>query len=270
MSRLAPVQATSHGHPVTSGIRTIDSYVSWGAAEVATAAQHYTEDLVLLPASSMHQYHEPLLKDGVSTITGVVVPTGPRESLFKSVRGKRWYVCMQKPFKLHAKFGEMLRAVLEADPEGLLILHHAGLAVRDWGLDPSRVHYLAPLPHHELMALYRSADVVLDSYYAGGCTTTREALEAGAVVVTLPAKYLGGRWTKAFYDILGVSDAVAADEDDYVALAVSIARDAATRDAIKAKIASNLHKMWRSQDAVDHWTDVLLRLAHGSGPGSEL
>lgn len=69
---------------------------------------------------------------------------------------------------------------------------------------------------------------------------------------------------------MGVSDAVAADEDDYVALAVSIARDAAKRDAIKAKISSNIHKMWRSQDAVDHWTDVLLRLAHGSGPGSEL
>jgi predicted O-linked N-acetylglucosamine transferase (SPINDLY family) len=69
---------------------------------------------------------------------------------------------------------------------------------------------------------------------------------------------------------LGVSDAVAADEDDYVALTVSIARDAAKRDAIKAKIASHIHKMWRSQDAVDHWTDVLLRLAHGSGPGSEL
>jgi len=51
---------------------------------------------------------------------------------------------------------------------------------------------------------------------------------------------------------LGVSDAVAADEDDYVALTVSIARDAAKRDAIKAKIASHIHKMWRSQDAVDH------------------
>ena len=142
-------------------------------------------------------------------------------------------------------------------PEGVIILH-AG-ADRDWGLG-SRVVYLDPLPHHELLALYREADVVLDSYYAGGCTTTREAFEMGAVVVTLPAKYLGGRWTLAFYQILGIKEAVAADEDDYARLAALIGRDGDLRDSIKAKIAANLHKMWRNDAAVDHWTDVLLRL----------
>ena len=82
----------------------------------------------------------------------------------------------------------------------------------------------------------------------------------GAVVVTLPAKYLGGRWTLAFYQILGIKEAVAADEDDYARLAALIGRDDDLRDSIKAKIAANLQKMWRSTRAVDHWTDVLLRL----------
>ena len=258
MSRLAPVQVTSHGHPVTSGIQTIDYYVSWAAAEVDSAADHYTEELVLLPSEDMHQYHDPVLKDGMSTVTHHKVPNGSREALFPSITGERWYVCMQKPFKLHARFGDMLRKVLEADPEGVVILH-AG-ADRDWGLDSTRVVFLDPLPHHELLALYREADVVLDSYYAGGCTTTREAFEMGAVVVTLPAKYLGGRWTLAFYQILGIKEAIATDEDDYARLAAAIGRDGALRDSIKAKIATNLHRMWRSDAAVDHWTDVLLRL----------
>ena len=61
MSRLAPVQVTSHGHPVTSGIGTIDYYVSWGAAEIDSAADHYTEELVLLPSEDMHQYTTPSL-----------------------------------------------------------------------------------------------------------------------------------------------------------------------------------------------------------------
>jgi predicted O-linked N-acetylglucosamine transferase (SPINDLY family) len=56
------------------------------------------------------------------------------------------------------------------------------------------------------MALYSLADVVLDSYHAGGCTTTREALEVGALVVTLPAKYLGSRWSAAYYTIMGVTE----------------------------------------------------------------
>merc|ERR1711871_548786 len=218
-------------------------------------------ELVLLPSEDMHQYHDPVLMNGMSTVTHHKVPNGSREALFPSITGKRWYVCMQKPFKLHARFGDMLRKVLDADPEGIVILH-AG-ADRDWDLG-DRVVYLAPLPHHELLALYREADVVLDSYYAGGCTTTREAFEMGAVVVTLPAKYLGGRWTLAFYDILGVTDAVAVDKDDYVRLVVTIGRDDTLRKSIKSKIAKNIHKMWRCEKAVENWSNALLNIAKGN------
>ena len=77
--------------------------------------------------------------------------------------------------------------------------------LRRAGVDLSRVGFVQQQPHHRLMALYSLADVVLDSYHAGGCTTTREALEVGAIVVTLPAKYLGSRWSAAYYTIMGVT-----------------------------------------------------------------
>ena len=259
MSRLAPIQVTSHGHPVTSGIPTIDYYVSWEAAEIDTASEHYIEKLVLLPSNNIHQYYNPVFKGGISTITKQRVNNSSRDILFPNISGKRWYVCMQKPFKLHPCFGNMLQNVLEKDDEGIIILH--GGAERDWGLDMSRVYYLNELPHHELLALYREADVVLDSYYAGGCTTTREAFEMGAVVVTLPAKYLGGRWTKAYYDILGVSDAIAKDKDDYAKLAVSIACNPSLKASISSKISENIHKMWRSEEAVNNWTEIFLQLS---------
>ena len=78
----------SHGHPVTSGIpkHTMDYYISWAAAESPAAESpaaesftaessaaespaakgrrqpqgHYTEELLLLPASTMHQYCQSL------------------------------------------------------------------------------------------------------------------------------------------------------------------------------------------------------------------
>lgn len=263
MSRLAPIQVTSHGHPVTSGIPTIDYYVSWEAAEIDTASEHYIEKLVLLPSNNIHQYYNPVFKGGISTITKQTVNNSSRDILFPDISGKRWYVCMQKPFKLHPCFGNMLQNVLEKDDEGIIILH--GGAERNWGLDMSRVYYLNELPHHELLALYREADVVLDSYYAGGCTTTREAFEMGAVVVTLPAKYLGGRWTKAYYDILGVSDAIAKDKDDYAKLAVSIACNPSLKASISSKISENIHKMWRSEEAVNNWTEIFLQLSQKNG-----
>ena len=51
LSKLAKIQACTHGHPVTSGIpRNIMNYfISWEAAEIDTAQEHYTEELVLIP-----------------------------------------------------------------------------------------------------------------------------------------------------------------------------------------------------------------------------
>ncbi len=71
-------------------------------------------------------------------------------------------------------------------PQARLILHaidkDAGRATvlqryERAGIDLTRVDWLPVLPRTRLLALYHLADVVLDSYYASGCTTSREALE---------------------------------------------------------------------------------------------
>src|SRR6202022_4382812 len=55
--RLAPVQCTSWGHPVTSGFPTIDYFLSSDLMEPAEADAHYSERLVRLPNLSIH--YEP-------------------------------------------------------------------------------------------------------------------------------------------------------------------------------------------------------------------
>ena len=148
---------------------------------------------------------------------------------------------MQKPFKFAPDFAAMLVEMLAHDPDARLLLHdeirggahevmarhlrreaiRLGVGLRE------RVHWVPEQPHYRLMALYRLADVVLDSYFAGGLTTTREALEVGAMIVTLPSTYLGSRWTAAIYNIMGFDDLVAKDPHDYVQIAVRAATDAA-------------------------------------------
>jgi predicted O-linked N-acetylglucosamine transferase (SPINDLY family) len=49
--RLAPLQAASWGHPETSGLPTIDYYLSAEAFEPPGAQQYYTERLVTLPGT---------------------------------------------------------------------------------------------------------------------------------------------------------------------------------------------------------------------------
>jgi len=178
---------------------------------------------------------------------------------------------MQKPFKRQPAFDEMLASVLERDPNGRLLLHDVDSSaearrtalsrLEAAGCDMRRVHLIPELPHHRLLALYTHAEVVLDSYPASGCTTTREALEVGALVVTLPAQYLGSRWTLAFYSIIGVTDLVASSTEDYVRIAVEMGTDVGARERMRSRISANLHKMYQRQEAIEAWIQTLLRIA---------
>src|SRR5262249_8223166 len=55
-SRLAPVQCITWGHPVTTGIPTLDYFVSSGLLEADGAAEHYTERLVRLKTLPIYYY----------------------------------------------------------------------------------------------------------------------------------------------------------------------------------------------------------------------
>jgi len=280
MVRLAPLTAVSHGHPVSSGIPrdAMDYYISWAAAELPTAQEHYTEELALLPARTMHQYYESRIGPGGTSVADGGAFRSLRRADFELPARGHWYLCMQKPFKLSPAFDKMLAGIHAADPDGLIILHDVqfkGMGptsqqnkriykerLRRAGVDLSRLHFVRQQPHHRLMALYSLADVVLDSYYAGGCTTTREALEVGARVVTLPAKYLGSRWSLAYYSIMGETELVAKDERHYVELAVRMATDADAAAAARQRILDNVHKLFHRDEAVEAWSTLLRRLAH--------
>jgi len=100
----------------------------------------------------------------------------------------------------------------------------------------------------------------LDSYYAGGCTTTREALEIGAPVITLPGKYLGGRWSLAYYNIIGIQDLIAKDKEDYVKLALTYGTNKEKNVEMREKILGNIHKIFYSEEAIQSWLEVFQKI----------
>merc|ERR1712151_99741 len=122
----------------------------------------------------------------------------------------KWYFCSQASFKYSMGFDKILGDIQRTDPNAVIILMQLttktleGLKERteqrlvsEGGLDLSRVVFIPKMQHHELMAMYKLSDVVLDSVYFGGDTTTREAFEVGAPIVTYPGKTIGQRWTQA-------------------------------------------------------------------------
>eukprot|EP00804_Cyclotella_cryptica_P023508 CCRYP_012167-RA/>CCRYP_012167-RA protein AED:0.04 eAED:0.04 QI:92/1/1/1/1/1/2/146/712 len=277
MQRLAPVQANSIGHPITSGIHrsVMQYYISWGAAElpIEESQKHYTEELKLLPSDIVYQYYEPRIlpgsrsrADGMSfghiSLRDFHVPTD-----------KNVYLCMQKPFKFHPEVDELLCGIMQKDPDSWLILHRESAnqevfvnRLVNKGCDLSRITFLEAQPHHRLLALYRDSTVILDSYPAGGDTTTREVLEMGKALVTLPARLLGGRWTEGYMTTIGLEKQtmerlVASTPEQYVDLAVKLGTDKIMRDEVEADIRSKVRNLFHREEAVAAWQEMFLEIS---------
>ena len=246
-ARLAPVQCVTWGHPVTSGLDTLDYFISNPHMDPPGAEHHYAERLVRLSRFTSH-YRRP-----------DPPPPGGRETLGLSATA-HLYVCPQSLFKLHPGFDQVLAEILRADPEGEIILLEGrhrqwrqALERRFAAVMPDvagRVRFLPRLPREAFFNLLAVSDVMLDPTPFCGGNTTLEALAVGTPVVTYPGAFLRGRLTYALYRQMGIDTCVAADLQDYVAIATRLAMDPAARGATVAAIEETRGAVFEDDEIV--------------------
>ena len=259
-SRLAPVQCAFWGHPVTTGIATIDYFLSSELLETGEADQHYTETLVRLPVLPVY-YYRPALP----------TPLKGRE-VFGLPEGRHLYACPQSLFKLHPDFDPILGEILRRDPKGILILLQGKYP--SWaeilrkrfastlGEGAERVLFLDRLGRTDFLNLNALVDVLLDPLHFGGGNTSYEALAFGVPIVTLPSPYLRGRITLALYKQMNVLDCVARDSEEYVKIAVRLGTDPEYRAQLGAKILAASPVLFENLSGV-RALEVFIRSAVG-------
>src|SRR5438105_4568020 len=69
------------------------------------------------------------------------------------------------------------------------------------------------------------ADIVLDTFPAAGLASTCDALSVGLPVVTLAGATHAGRLGMDILAAIGREELIAANQDDYIRIAVELARD---------------------------------------------
>jgi protein O-GlcNAc transferase len=233
-ARLARVQCTTWGHPETTGIPTIDYYISGVDLEPPGADEHYSERLIRL--RSLPTYYHKLS----------LLPPARTRRFFGLEDDDHLYLCSQAPFKLHPSFDAMLGKILRADPRGRLLFIRGQnpqwthqLLRRFHRSLPGLMDRISFIPHQsgrDYMHLLTVCDVLLDSTHFGGGNTHFKAFTVGAAVVTLPGAFARSRVASACYRKIGVLDCIAADEADYVRIALRLGTDAPWRDEIRRRI----------------------------------
>ena len=210
-ARLARVQCVTLGHPVTSGIPTIDYFLSSDLLEPADADAHYTERLVRF-ANSPHYLSAP-------RIVGPPLSRGN----FPLPCDTRWYVCHQTLFKIHPDFDRIIGEILRRDPKGIAVFFTGQQP--DW-TSLTRTPAGIPFGPH-FAGLFSAADAIrgVSRVPASGRRADRfgpflrrhddlSALALGVPLVTLPGAFARGRGTAAVYRRIGVFDCIAQSPED--------------------------------------------------------
>ncbi|MBI2315602.1 MAG: tetratricopeptide repeat protein [Betaproteobacteria bacterium] len=257
--RLAPVQLLTWGHPVTSGIDSVDYFVSSEMLEAQENQAHYSETLIRLPGYFMPRYRRPLLG-------------GPR--LSRAELGLRadahLYFCAQTIIKLHPDFDFALKAILERDPRAEILLMETvpllGQQARSrlaasLGAGASRVRFLPHMPNDRFLQFIAAADVILDTFHFGGNNSSCEALSLGTPMVTLPGDFLGGRFTLGHYREIGIPDCVASSAEDFVRIALRLGTEREYRTDLSRRIAERAPDLFDRPDAARSLGQALLRIA---------
>ena len=104
------------------------------------------------------------------------------------------------------------------------------------GISPERLLLEGGSPRAELLAAYRKVDIALDPFPYPGGTTSVEALWMGVPVITRCGDRFLAHVGETIAHNAGLSDWIAADEDSYVAKAVTFASDLERLDELRAAL----------------------------------
>lgn len=250
--RLAPVQCTGWGHPVTTGMPTIDYFISSELMEPDNARQHYSEKLIQLPNIGL-VYEKPRrpLKPKTRRDFGL------NENAFI-------YLCAQSLFKYLPRHDYIFPRIARNVPAARFVFisnvgdaamrifqnrlkaafNAQGLRFEDFCL------FLPRLYHDDLMSLNLAADVLLDSLEWSGGHTTLEGIGCGLPVVTLPGRFMRGRHSFAMLKMIGVEETVASDEHNYIEIATRLGKDRDWYRLLKQRMQAERHKLYNDTTCI--------------------
>lgn len=256
------------GHPVTSGLDTIDYAISAIPNERPGAEVDFTEGLALMPELVV------LYPEIAPEYTDVAM------SEFGVPPDRPLYMCVQTLYKLHPDFDDAIRQILLTDPQGIMLLFENAFPEHTKSIGPridalkaefgERLLMLPRLPLPRYLGLLSHVDVLLDTFHFSGGNTSLQAIQMGIPVVTLPGRYTRGRSTVGLYQVMGFEELVARDQDDYVRIAVKVANDREYRAYCRQMIAERRQRLFGQLQVVDDYIRLFHKLFEPETVGKKL
>ena len=253
--RLAPVQATSWGHPETSGLPTVDYYFSGDAFEPPNAQLNYSEKLVRLP--NFGTFVEPLQPTIRNvTLSSLGLPQGVPLLLcpgapFKYMPSQDW-VWLQIAKGIHAKCrGKLVFFTSSSGSMHLALLARLRkfFAAADVDFD-EHICVVPLLERGRFFSLLQQSTLLLDTLGFSGFNTALQGLECGLPVLAYEGQFMRGRLASGLMRKIDMPELVATSHEDFVQKAIELAADGKRLKKLRSAIPKRVKTLFRDDASV--------------------
>ena len=257
--RLARVQLAAWGHPISTGLPTIDGYLSAEAFEPEGAEAHYTERLLRLPRLGCcyrpfgtRPANVDLAPFGIEPgdrlliCAGTPFKYGPEfDALWVDI-ARRFAPCKllffrSEPTLLATKLERRIAATFER--EGLSYAEHAA--------------FLPRLPQDQFFGLLARSQALLDSPGFSGFNTVMQAVECACPIVAWEGDALRSRFASGVLRQLGLDDWVCGDAASFADRAQRACDDPVAAGAMRRQIEAGRSALCGDTGTVAATADVL-------------
>ncbi len=247
--RICPIQVTGWGLPHTSGLGSIDYYLSSNLIESEKHQDEYVERLVLLDGLPCCFMAKNLSYRRVSRDYFML----PSDCVLLG--------CTQNFWKIHPDFDLIIEKIAYRLPDVVFVFVETGVEGSNQSFVQrvakrapraySRSIFLARASTADFLPLCDCLDVILDTPYYGAGVTAYMSMYVGAPTVCFSGQRLRDSTTAAIYRYLSIENApIAYSVQDYIDHAINLANDFDLRLQIKKDTVAAAHRLYDNQEYV--------------------
>jgi predicted O-linked N-acetylglucosamine transferase (SPINDLY family) len=267
--RLAPIQCTTWAHPVTSGLPTMDYFLSSDLMEPKNAQAQYSEQLIRLPNIAF-SYPKPSLPEVSKT-----------RLEFRLREEAVLYLSCQSLSKYLPPYDYIFPEIAQRVPSAqfAFVSSHQSAHITEQfqqrlqrafaNFDLKMEDYCVMVPRQYTIGYFNlmlDSDIFLDTFRYSGSLTSLDAIACNLPIVTCPGELMRGRQSYAFLKILGVTETIAKNEAEYIEIAVRLGLDSAWRDSIVQQMKQGHFYLYDDKRCVATLEEFYQRLVREHSP----
>ena len=254
--RLSNIQLTTWGHSETSGINTIDYFISSELYEIKDAQEHYSEKLILHKSLSTYYYDEFYKMIYIN-----------RKKEFSELKNSFNITYLQYLHKISNEDLLLIVNILKKINNIKIIFINGSNYKKDKEDLIFKLHNYKEkiiiydhLRTSDFYELINKSDLILDSYPHGGCNTSLEAFYFNKIIITKPSKFLRGRFTYGFYKKIDIYEFICNTNYDVILKIKQIINNKNYKDYYENLISNKKNILFNDNNSVYDWNNTLFNL----------